>query len=101
LSSAISVTGRNLAHGKRTARQRAALAAGLVNGRIILTPWTVTQAAVVCDVSYPLIAAALGRGHQESLAAHIARSTPTERAEAAREVGTDLIWEDMCLPSMS
>jgi hypothetical protein len=101
VTSATAITGRNLAHGKRTAQQRAFVAAGLVSGRIILTPFTGTQAALVCDVNYSHIAEVLGRRPTESLAAHIARSTPIERAEAAREVGTDLIWEDMCLPSMT
>jgi hypothetical protein len=37
----------------------------------------------------------------ESLAEHIARSTPAERAEAALEVGPGTIWDSMIVPSIS
>jgi hypothetical protein len=97
VTSAITVTGRNVAHGKRTARQRAALAANLVTGRVILTPLTVVQAAAICHVSRPLVASALGRG--ETLAAHYARVSKAERLEAAREIGIDRVWDEMIAPT--
>jgi hypothetical protein len=101
------ITGRNVAHAHRTARERAALAAGLVSGCFILTPWTITQltpwtitqAELVCGVSYPLIATALGRG--ESLAAHYRRCSESQRLAAARELGVDRVWDDMILPTLS
>jgi hypothetical protein len=98
LSSATAITGRAVAHGKRTARQRAILAADLVSGRVILTPWTITQATVVCGVSYPLIAAALGRG--ETLAQHFARCSEAELLAAAREIGVDRVWDEMIAPTL-
>src|SRR5215469_16320477 len=37
-------------------------------------------------------------GRQESLAEHIARSTPRELIEAARIVGLDVVWDGMISP---
>src|SRR5262249_48591964 len=34
----------------------------------------------------------------ETLAEHIARSSPAERIEAARTVGVDLVWDTMVAP---
>jgi hypothetical protein len=98
-TSAIIVTGRSVAHMKRPAQYRAALAARLVDGRVVLSPLTISQASVICRVSYPLIAAALGRG--ESLAEHIARSTPAQQAEAAKVIGVGAIWDSMIVPNVS
>jgi hypothetical protein len=63
-----------------------------------LTPWTVTQAAVVCGVSYPLIADALGR--RETLAQHYACCSEAERLAAAREIGVDRVWDEMIAPTL-
>jgi hypothetical protein len=98
ITSATTITGRNVAHGKRTARQRAALAAGLVNGRIIITPLTVVQATAICHVSYPSVAAALGRG--ETLAQHFARCSEAELLVAARQIGIDRVWDTMIAPTL-
>jgi hypothetical protein len=39
-----------------------------------------------------------GNGHGESLAEHLARSTPAELEEAARAVGVDVVWDRMISP---
>jgi hypothetical protein len=37
-------------------------------------------------------------GHAESLAQHIARSSPAERLEAARVLGIENVWDQMIAP---
>ena len=41
------------------------------------------------------------RGHEETLAQHIARSSPTERLAAARIIGPSELWDSMVLPVIS
>jgi hypothetical protein len=41
-----------------------------------------------------------GNDH-ESLAEHIARSSPAERLEAGRVVGPALVWDEMICPVLS
>jgi hypothetical protein len=41
---------------------------------------------------------AIPRRHRETLAEHIARSSPAERMRAGREIGIDVIWDTMISP---
>jgi hypothetical protein len=100
------VTGQYLARAHFTRRQRARLAAELSNGTAVVSPLTVNQAASLLKV--PVLDVTVARrdgkpgngrnGHGESLADHIARSTPAERLEAARVVGAALLWDQMISP---
>ena len=45
------ITGRNVAHGRRTPSQRAAIAAELVSGEIVFIKPTLKQAAALFGVS--------------------------------------------------
>jgi hypothetical protein len=56
--------------------------------------------AICPDNTLPASAPSQDRGvtKAESLADHIARSSPTERIEAARTVGVDVIWDSMIAP---
>ena len=40
-------------------------------------------------------------GHKETLAEHIARSSPTERLAAARIIGAGELWDSMIEPVVS
>jgi hypothetical protein len=53
------ISGRNLAHGRRTAGQRAVLAADLVQGLARLEQPTLKQVAMLAGVSVPYVQAAL------------------------------------------
>jgi len=101
------VSGRSLAHAHLNRRQRAKLAAALVDGSAEIFPPTVKQAAMLAAV--PVVAvtqARRGNGNGrsklkhngETLAEHIARSSPAERIEAARAVGIDTLWDSMISP---
>jgi hypothetical protein len=113
-----------VAHIKRRAVERAFLAADLVCDRVRLIKPTIGQAAVLLKVNrrYVAAAAAIGddnikrgvivRGRRplitppvksepETLAAHLARSTPTERLEAARKIGVGVIWDEMLSPLLT
>src|SRR5262245_8714773 len=95
------VTGQYLAKAHLTRRQRAKLAAALSNGTAEVFPLTVKQAAAVAGV--PVLDVTKHRrngkssngrnGHTETLAERIARSSPTERLEAARALGIEKVWE--------
>jgi hypothetical protein len=100
------VTGRNLAHQRRSYWQRARLAARLVRGETILTPLTIKQAAAICGAAYHTVAVELAAlkaedaalPSSETLADHFSRATPAERLEAAREIGVGAIWDSMVNP---
>jgi hypothetical protein len=112
------LTGRRVAHFKRSATERAFLAADLVTGRAQLAKPTIGQAAALLKVSPSYVDAALKaaangerlkvlQGYQPlirskpklgSLGAHIARSSPAERLKAAREIGVSAIWDSMVTP---
>ena len=117
----LTVSGRNLAHVKRTAAERALLAAELHLNRTKLVSPTIRQCAALGRVSVPYVAAAISiaddnaartavlRGDctvldatkadtPESLAEHFARTTPAEWLEAARTVGPAIVWERMVAP---
>jgi hypothetical protein len=131
--SATPISGRRVAHLKRTAVYRAFLAADLVRGQVVLRKPTIGQVAQLLKVSPTYIQAALksdiykrlsvvhgcepliqsepkakpaspfagSSRWSESLAEHLARSTAAERAAAAREVGADVVWDDMIMPTVS
>jgi hypothetical protein len=113
------VSGRSLAHAHLNRRQRAKLAAALVDGSAEIFPPTVKQAAMLADV--PVVAVTQvrrtnGNGHadananasgsgpdqpgyyDETLAQHILRSSLAERIEAVRVVGVDVVWDTMVSP---
>jgi hypothetical protein len=118
---AITVTGRNVAHAKRSSAERAFLAADLHLDRAILAKPTIGQAAILLKVGRPYVAAAIAIADNadtraavlagdrplivpgayknlESLAAHFARSTPAERLDAARTIGVDVLWDSLIGP---
>src|SRR5262245_25444794 len=105
------VTGQYLARAHLNRRQRARLAADLANGTAAIFPLTLRQAATlarvpVLDVSRtrrngkPRVININGRsnGHEETLAAHMDRTTPAEWQLAARICGVDRIWDQMIAP---
>jgi hypothetical protein len=93
------VTGQYLAKNRLSARDRARLAAGMVDGRVKVKDWTVRQTARLCRVSEPYVVAARKLPPApESLAEHLARATSAEWLEAARTVGVAAVWDRMVLP---
>jgi hypothetical protein len=92
------VSGIFLARNHMNARDRACLAAGIVDERVKIRNLTVAQVARLCRVSAPYVAAARSRAKPESLAEHFARSTPDEWRECARAIGPAKIWDSMITP---
>lgn len=100
----LSIRGRALAHGKRSARQRAGLAAQLVAGNISLARPTMSQAATLAgaDVIYVRRAfkldlnghAALAAGRPVLLPVAPKRSAISEAKlnQICREVGIERLW---------
>ena len=115
-----SVTGRNVAHGRRTAVERAFLAADLHLGRVNLVKPTVKQVAAMLTVSQAYVAAAKAVAHDErgrdavlagrvpllvaswseSLAERYLRASPAERVNLTQTAGVDAIWDDLIVPSL-
>jgi hypothetical protein len=104
------ITGQYLAKAHLTYRQYVKLAAALSTGAVVLSPMTIGQAAAlvgvpVADVSRARRNGKPGNGNgkptgaAESLAAHIARSSPAERVEAAQAIGLGVIWDTMISPA--
>jgi hypothetical protein len=60
--------------------------------------YRVSSEATIPPFVTRVLKAAKALAHSESLAEHITRATPEERASAAREVGVDLIWDSMIDP---
>jgi hypothetical protein len=91
-------------------RQRAAVAAMLVNGTIPPSPPSVAAAARICRTSRYLVRRALnggqsngngnGKGKAISLAEHMLTSTPGELIAAAHALGVDQVWDLMIMPVM-
>jgi hypothetical protein len=123
-SPASSVSGRQIAHGKGNAVQRALLAADIVRGKVALHRPTMGQAASLLKVcpSYVAAAVAIGddidariavlRGRRplivppvkaepETLAKHFSRASKAERVEAARELGAGTVWDEMLNPLLT
>jgi len=103
------VSGQWLARAHLSRRQRAEIAAGLADGSLVISPPTVRQSAALAQVPVVEVTKARrenGNGHAnsngkpdgETLAQHIARSSPAERVEAARAVGVDELWDTMVDP---
>jgi hypothetical protein len=98
----LEITGQNAAKARRTKSQRIRLAESLVAGTTVLVRPTVKQAAALARI--PI--AEIYRGRQArkpkpkppSLAEHLVKSTLTERIEAARALGVDVVWDTMVLP---
>jgi hypothetical protein len=93
------VSGQYLAKNRLNARDRARLAAGIVNERVKIRNLTVGQVARLCRVSVPYVAdARKPPAKPESLSEHFARSTPDERLECARTIGPAAVWDHMIAP---
>lgn len=115
------ITGRNLAHGKRSALERAFVAADLHLGRAEMVYPTIRQCAHLAHVCVPYVAAAVAIANDqaaraavlagdctiteaakavapESLAEHFARATPSEWLKCARMVGPAAVWDHMVAP---
>jgi hypothetical protein len=118
------ITGRNLAHSKRSIQERAFVGAGLHLSNLALVLPTVKQSACLAGVCVPYVAAAVAVATipddgaaraavlagkvtlldaakavaPESLAQHFARATPEEWLECARMVGPSAIWDRMVAP---
>jgi hypothetical protein len=93
------VTGQYLAKNRLNARDRARLAAGIIDGQLTLQNLTIGQAAKLCRVCVPYIAdVRRPPPAPESLAEHFARATPAEWLEAARAVGVVTVWDRMIAP---
>jgi hypothetical protein len=105
-------TGRNLAHGHRSATQRAFLAADLVRERVRLIAPTIKQAAALARVSVPYVDLALAASPGEramisagqrplisvgkpSLASTWASATEAERVAFVRSVGAETVWSSL------
>jgi hypothetical protein len=87
-------------------RQRAAVAAMLVNGTVPPSPPTVAAAARICRTSPYLVRRALnggqnGNGKTPSLTEHLLHSTLAERVDAARAFGLARLWDEMVMPAMN
>jgi hypothetical protein len=116
-----SITGRNVAHGRRTPSQRAAIAAEIVKGDIVLVEPTLKQAAELLDVSVPYIRTALSATSAERTA--LAQgdllisqllnpscpdqliltwnaATDSERVEFAQRIGVGRIWDEAIAPAI-
>jgi hypothetical protein len=117
------LSGRNLAHARRTVPERAFVAAKLHLNRIAVTDPTVKQCAAWVGVCAAYVASAVEiiddpdvcdavlrgdiniidaakRATVESLADHMRRSTPAELAAAAKVAGIDLVWDAMLAPNL-
>lgn len=94
------VTGQYLAKNHLTARDRARLAAAIVDERVKIKDLTACQAARLCRVPlyYVNEARRPAAPPRESLAQMFARSTSKERREMARSAGVDLIWDELIQP---
>jgi hypothetical protein len=57
---------------------------------------TIRQCRVLLGIGKDCVAGKYGNG--ESLADHLARSTPEEMADAARRIGVGVIWDRMIDP---
>jgi hypothetical protein len=93
------VTGQYLCKNRLSARDRARLAAGIIDGQIKVQNLTVRQTAKLCRVCEPYVAAVRRQPPvPESLAEHFARATPAEWLEAARTIGVGAVWDRMIAP---
>jgi hypothetical protein len=102
------VTGQFVARARLTRQQRAELAADLADGSVQILPPTAKQAAMLVAVPVVEVTRVRRTGKPksigsskapiESLAEHLARSSPAELQEAARVFGIQVIWDFMIAP---
>lgn len=100
------VSGQYLARAHLNRRQRAELAAALVDGSVEIFPPTARQAAMLAAVPVVEVTRMRRNGKPrrsspkatETLAQHIMRSSLAERIEAAHAVGVDVVWDTMVAP---
>jgi hypothetical protein len=105
------ISGQYLARAHLTRKQRAELAAALVEDSVEVSPPTVKQAAMLAAVPLVYVTKVRRNGKPkrngssststETLAEHIARSSLAERIEAARVIGIDVIWDSMIEPTIA
>lgn len=101
------IRGRSLTHRHRSQADRVEQAVAILEGRASVVDPCLLQVARQCNVPPAKIRVALRRlangsnGHAETLAAHLARSSPAERLEAARALGIDVVWDTMISPVVS
>jgi hypothetical protein len=88
------------------------MAIAILEGRLTVASPRLLQVARLCNVPPAKIRLALrernskrtngqSNGHAETLAEHITRSSPAERAAAARIVGPAALWDTMIIPVIS
>jgi hypothetical protein len=114
------ISGRNVAHRKRTPGQRALLAADILTGKVRLDRPTLKQTATLLHVSVPYVEAALRIAGDPALRARIEggeslnsiapisnglatawrNASAKERADLARVVGPDTIWAESIEPAI-
>jgi len=115
------ISGRNVAHARRSVAELALVGADLHLNRLTLISPTVKQSANFVGVCVPYVAAAIAIADNqaaraavlagdcnivdaakavapETLAEHFARATPEEWLECARMVGPSAIWDRMVAP---
>jgi hypothetical protein len=113
-----SVSGRNLAHARRTASERAALAVALLRGEVHLVQPTLKQACLLAGVSPPY-AAAVARlsddarelllagkirladvSNGNGLVREFAAASPAEKIALTRIFGADRIFDQVIEPAL-
>lgn len=112
------VTGRNLAHARRNANQKGAIAAQMVKGEVVLTKPTMIQAAHDAGANMPYVQLALKLSPEsrarvaageitiaQALAANglleaWLEATPEVRAALGNAVGIDVIWDQVISPAL-
>jgi hypothetical protein len=121
-NTSITITGRGIARSDHSKPARAFLAADLHLGHVVLTAPTIVQSALLAGVSRNCVHQALNvsdpktrkrvitgelslwaaakPANDETLAAHLARSSPEEWVEAARAIGVARIWDEMLEPAI-
>jgi hypothetical protein len=110
------ISGRNIAHAKRSAVERAFIAADLHLGHCVLLKPTIGQAANLLQVNAAYVAAAKAIAHDqaarnavvtgriplvvaswsETLTGRYMRSSPAERVALRKAAGVDL-WDELAL----
>jgi SpoU rRNA methylase family enzyme len=114
------ISGRNIAHSKRSAVERAFVAADLHLGRYVLIKPTLAQAAKLLRVNAAYVAAAKAIAHDqaarnavisgrvplvvaswsETLADRYMRASPAERVALRKAAGVDQFWDELIAPAL-
>jgi hypothetical protein len=87
---------RGIGRRKLSRHQRVQLARDIAEGRVVLGKPTKRMIAKACgvrpeDLSRPL-------RNTRSLATQLVNASPSERLEAARALGVDVVWSEMVQP---